>query len=101
MSADPAEAVLLTPSHPPEDESFWSPVAQQALHWYHHQARAWLTLAGDTDGWTGWDAETAARAASIARWLPWYACRDETLAPVVRWFHGARTNAAFNEIDRH
>ena len=34
-------------------------------------------------------------------WQPWEAAVDASEAPHVRWFCGARTNAAFNEIDRH
>ena len=36
-----------------------------------------------------------------ASWAPWESVQNASRAPFVRWFCGASTNAAFNEVDRH
>tara|TARA_B100000795_G_scaffold157373_1_gene118124 strand:- start:718 stop:1179 length:462 start_codon:yes stop_codon:yes gene_type:complete len=37
---------------------------------------------------------------TLDSWQPWEAAVDASEAPHVRWFCGAQTNAAFNEVDR-
>ena len=94
-------------------DSFWESTAAGTIHWYHAGLNAWLTKeaaeAGPADPkadrWVGWKADAAAgivRAEqSLLRWTPWDAACDDASTPVIRWFHAAQTNAAFNEIDRH
>jgi len=38
---------------------------------------------------------------ALPPWTPWRALVDASEAPYFRWFHGARTNACFNAVDRH
>ena len=80
----------------------WAAVGQRELHWFHEEKRAWLSRTRDAvEEWTGWDATTGEPIRINDDWTPWAACVDETDAPFVRWFAGGRTNAAFNELDRH
>ena len=85
------------------DEEFppdrWDSVARASVHWWCDARGAWVRA--DRGTWAGWIAPTAAPVAFGAEWCPWSAVRDATAAPYVRWFVGARTNAAFNELDRH
>ncbi|KAL1521309.1 hypothetical protein AB1Y20_020978 [Prymnesium parvum] len=77
---------------------FWAPIAQRALHWFDARRGAWLHRAGA--GWSGWDGRSGARVVSHEEWTPWEACVDAADSPVVRWYAGGLTNAAFNEVDR-
>ena len=80
---------------------FWGGVARCELHWFHAEKQAWLGDAGDGT-WSGVTADGAATVESVkVSWTPWRACVDVSDAPCVRWFVGATTNAAFNELDRH
>ncbi|MBX9815280.1 MAG: AMP-binding protein [Sphingomonas sp.] len=74
--------------------------AAQALHW--HVDGAWITREAD-GGWRGWDAATGADVAPAlaADFTPWTQAFDASDPPHWRWFTGARTNGAFNEVDRH
>ena len=84
------------------DRSGWVARGQQNVHWYHSTQAAWLHCPSDDIKWTGWSAESASPVAMpLSDWQPWTAVSDETAAPFVRWYCGARTNAAFNEIDVH
>ncbi len=82
--------------------AFWEPIAARDLHWFHDGQRCWLHE--DRSGlWSGWCAETArpVRFQFQTNWRPWRSLLDSSDAPMVRWFCGASTNAAFNELDRH
>ncbi|MCA0375577.1 MAG: AMP-binding protein [Gemmatimonadetes bacterium] len=79
-------------------------IAAETLHWYVQAANAWLTR--ETDGaWRGFDAATGApvtwRTPGDAPFTPWATAFDAHDPPFYRWFVGARTNACFNEVDRH
>ena len=79
--------------------------AARAIHWFIGDvgtAGAWLTR-GDDGQWTGWDAATCEAIAPLlpSDFMPWARAFDGDDAPHWRWFTGGRTNAAFNELDRH
>jgi len=77
---------------------FWERWASQELHWFHDALGAWLSQSAD-GGWTGWNVHGS--PTTLDSWQPWEAALDASEAPHVRWFCGAQTNAAFNEVDRH
>lgn len=85
--------------------AFHGAIAARAIHWYVPEiatSGAWVSR--DDDGiWRGWDAATgqALTAAVPDDFAPWSQSFDATQPPHWRWFVGARTNAAFNELDRH
>jgi hypothetical protein len=76
---------------------FWERWASRELHWYHAKLGAWLSQSAN-GGWTGWTTEGS--PTTLDSWQPWEAAVDASEAPHVRWFCGAQTNAAFNEVDR-
>ena len=80
--------------------SFWEALAACELHWFHQRRGAWLSRRADSSVWEGW-ATADASAATLDGWQPWEAALDASEAPLVRWFCGGQTNAAFNELDRH
>ncbi|MEM9531358.1 MAG: AMP-binding protein [Pseudomonadota bacterium] len=76
-------------------------IAGRTLHWYEPDSQSWVTQT--TKGWTGY-AEADGSLMSPAldpSWTPWHTAFSEASAPFYRWFDGALTNAAFNEVDRH
>jgi acyl-CoA synthetase (AMP-forming)/AMP-acid ligase II len=86
----------------------WEAVGSRELHWFHVAHHAWLSRPNEGSSeaaacsWAGWSAETAHPHALHTEWVPWAAlCLEGRGSPVVRWFHGGLTNAAFNELDRH
>ena len=79
--------------------AFWGAWASSELHWFHPTLGAWLSQSAD-GGWTGWTADGSATT-RLDSWQPWDRAVDASEAPHVRWFVGAQTNAAFNEVDRH
>lgn len=79
--------------------AFHGDIAATTIHWYHPQLNAWL-LKGSDGCWQGWGA-TACETVGLESWTPWQQALDESDAPFFRWFVGAQTNAAFNEVDRH
>ena len=102
--------------------AFWDPIAKRELHWLHPELHAWLSstssrsfaaaaadeeeeaqLDDSAPRWTGWHAATALPVTSSSEWTPWLSTIDATHDPLpfVKWFNGGRTNAAFNEVDRH
>ena len=83
-----------------EPANFWALLAPELLHWLHPQRRAWLARTGDK--WTGWTMPSAAEMQPIGgdEWTPWHTAMDSAHAPIVRWFLGGVTSAAFNELDR-
>ena len=83
---------------------FHGDIAAETLHWFWPsigRSGAWLTLAGGR--WTGWDAATLAPLAAElpADARPWARAFNADDPPHWRWFEGGRTNACFNEVDRH
>lgn len=79
--------------------AFHADIAAKAIHWFHPEDRSWLSQ-GENGEWQGWATGTCAES-SKACWEPWAQALDESEAPFYRWFVGAFTNAAFNEVDRH
>lgn len=84
---------------PPQDD--WPTHAREHLHWFSVTHQAWLAHTSDST-WTGWSIDNAADISADRGLLsPWTAVCDTSEAPYVRWFCGALTSAAFNELDRH
>jgi acrylyl-CoA reductase (NADPH)/3-hydroxypropionyl-CoA dehydratase/3-hydroxypropionyl-CoA synthetase len=80
--------------------SYHGDIAARELHWF--DGADWVNL--DEEGhWTGLGTgrEPATTPAHPDDWRPWTTAFDDSAAPFYRWFVGARTNACFNEIDRH
>ncbi|TRW17122.1 AMP-binding protein [Glacieibacterium frigidum] len=79
--------------------AFHGDIAARTLHWLVDGT--WLMREGG--GWSGWDAVTGAAVHRDlgADFAPWATAFDDSAAPHYRWFAGAQTNAAFNEVDRH
>jgi acrylyl-CoA reductase (NADPH) / 3-hydroxypropionyl-CoA dehydratase / 3-hydroxypropionyl-CoA synthetase len=82
--------------------AFHGDIAAHTLHWYDATHHAWLTLDDDAR-WCGIDARSGAPLVSDtpSEWRPWSRAFDDDTPPFYRWFTGARTNACFNEVDRH
>ncbi|MBP6775549.1 MAG: hypothetical protein KA154_21360, partial [Gemmatimonadaceae bacterium] len=82
--------------------AFHGDIAAREIHWYDAATHAWLSL-GDDAHWHGYDATTGAPVAARPRatWQPWTRALDDDDPPFYRWFADARTNACFNEVDRH
>ena len=89
--------------------AFHGGIAKREIHWWVSgvpgvgPAGAWLTLNDASGRWTGWDAATcAAVSANLgAAFEPWTTAFDASDPPHWKWFSGGRTNACFNEVDRH
>ena len=81
---------------------FHGAAAAKAIHWFVPTANAWLSQSED-GAWHGWDAATAAPVSPKlpADFAPWTTAFDAADPPHWRWFVGGRTNACFNEVDRH
>jgi len=82
--------------------AFHGDLAAGQLHWYDADSRAWITR--NTLGeWTGFDGATCAPVQTVrpSSYRPWHTAFDDGEPPFYRWFVGARTNACFNEVDRH
>lgn len=86
--------------------SFHGGLAKRNIHWLaeingsHH---AWLCWDDETCTWTGWDSATG-KAVTLDKpedFEPWNRAFNADNPPHWRWFEGGRTNAAFNEVDRH
>ncbi len=83
--------------------AFHGAIAARNLHWFVADAGAWLTQPAINARWSGWAADTGAVATpGIANdFTPWDLAFDASDPPHFRWFSGSRTNACFNEVDRH
>ena len=85
--------------------SMWASFASRELHWHcSNNAIDSAWLAQSDDGcWVGWSATSGEQVvySSANSWQPWTAVVDASAAPLMRWFSDGRTNAAFNEVDRH
>ncbi len=79
--------------------AFHGDIAATHTHWYHPQLDAWLQR-GEQEQWSGYCATTG-MPVETQQWTPWHTALDEVDAPFYRWFCGGKTNAAFNEVDRH
>ncbi|MEM6531470.1 MAG: AMP-binding protein [Myxococcota bacterium] len=81
--------------------SYHGTIAASELHWFY--GGSWLNRDPNTGAWSAVDAKTGASvdAAVDPTWRPWDEAFDDQHAPFYRWFSGARTNACFNEVDRH
>jgi acyl-coenzyme A synthetase/AMP-(fatty) acid ligase len=79
--------------------SYHGNIAARELHWF--DGNDWVTA--DADGhWQSLGAGSGAgEEAHPADWRPWDAAFDDSAAPFFRWFRGGKTNACFNEVDRH
>lgn len=77
-------------------------VAAEVLHWFVPAANAWVSR--NAEGrWSGFHATTGEPLTwdTDPSFAPWTAAFDDSTPPFYRWFVGARTNACFNEVDRH
>ena len=86
--------------------AFHGAIAKRQIHWFVASTAAsgaWLTLDEASGGWTGWDAATgAALTADLGEaFEPWQRAFNPDDPPHWKWFEGGRTNACFNEVDRH
>jgi acrylyl-CoA reductase (NADPH)/3-hydroxypropionyl-CoA dehydratase/3-hydroxypropionyl-CoA synthetase len=83
--------------------AFHGEIARSTLHWLYPQANAWLIRDAETGAFTGWDSTTfePVTADLPADTVPWARAFNADQAPAYRWFEGGRTNACFNEVDRH
>lgn len=80
----------------------WATIASHKLHWHHYQVGAWLCRIPDSSNWHGWQVSNCSLTELPAdQWQPWTKVLDDDGSHFVRWFVGASTNAAFNELDRH
>ena len=79
--------------------AFHAAIAGSTIHWFRTESENWLSRSAN-GVWQGWHA-TSGEPASAGSWVPWRQALDESDAPYYRWFVGALTNAAFNEVDRH
>ena len=90
------EAVLSDPG------AFHGDIAARTLHWFLPQAGAWVSRS-EQGVWTGWNAQTGEPVTQMLGevFRPWTTAFDASDPPFWRWFSGGRTNACFNEVDRH
>jgi acrylyl-CoA reductase (NADPH)/3-hydroxypropionyl-CoA dehydratase/3-hydroxypropionyl-CoA synthetase len=79
--------------------AFHGDLGAREIHWFDPSRNAWLTR-NENGTWSGWDA-TSGRPVEDDHWVPWHKVLEDKDAPFYRWFVGAHTNAAFNEVDRH
>lgn len=63
----------------------------------------WAFFDDEASAWTGWDGKTGAPVTlDLPKdYAPWDVALNTSNPPNWRWFEGALTNAAFNEVDRH
>jgi len=77
-------------------------IASAELHW--HDGNRWLNRDADDDQWNALDASSGEASAVpdlAPDWRPWHTAFDDSDAPFYRWYAGGKTNACFNEVDRH
>ena len=73
--------------------------AAESMWWWDAPSEAWRTRRARMDAASG--TKSAVSGADVDDWVPWAELLDASEAPYFRWFHGARTNACFNAVDRH
>jgi len=86
--------------------AFHGDIAKREIHWFVATVGAhgaWLIHEETRGLWTGWDALSAAPVTADlgAGFEPWQRAFNGDDAPHWKWFEGGRTNACFNEVDRH
>jgi len=82
-------------------EQYFDRAARKNMHWYCEDTKTWLRQS-DAGDWRGWQVENAASATRPgAEWTPWHRLLDDDDPPFYMWYEGARTNAAFSEVDVH
>lgn len=89
------------------------PGACRLLYWHVSSSNSGITLPdGCTNAWVkkdhiGWHglalgaSSRAHRFDTVDEWTPWDTYLDRTHAPLYKWFAGANTNAAFQNVDKH
>ena len=83
--------------------AFFGGIARATLHWYDEKLDTWITWDDKQGRWIGLGAKDGA-AVDVpygAEHAPWARAFDGGDPPFYRWFSGGRTNACFNEVDRH
>ena len=77
----------------------WIPCAARTLYWYDERRRTWARRCDDgtVRAWCGETAAAQSSAVLSTCALPTVECAHGDA--LVRWFPGAWTNAAFNEVD--
>jgi len=82
-----------------DEAALWGPIAASTLHWFHDGEQAWLRQ-DLARRWIGWAATDGSPVQLASDWTPWRSLLVMPDGPhTARWFVGARTNAAFNEVD--
>ncbi|MBN8494047.1 MAG: AMP-binding protein, partial [Burkholderiales bacterium] len=83
--------------------AFHGALAKRQIHWYVPAQQAWLAWDDARGDWAGWHAQTGAPVAPALPegFEPWQRAFNDDDPPHWRWFEGGRTNACFNEVDRH
>ncbi len=83
--------------------AFHGALAKRQIHWFVAAHGAWLSYDDSSRRWTGWDAASgAAVSADLGEdFQPWQRAFNADDPPHWKWFEGGRTNACFNEVDRH
>ena len=108
MEPAPATVLLLTDADETrlrteakaDPGAFHGAIAAASLHWFDDGS--WLSRPTNDAPWRGFAADTGQPTEGPgADWQPWQQAFDDRDAPFYRWFVGAKTNACFNEIDRH
>ncbi len=79
---------------------FHGEIASKTIHWFNEELQAWL-LRDESGYWRGWTDSGVAITLEDKNWRPWKNALNEKQAPYYSWFEGGKTNAAFNEVDRH
>ncbi|MEM9694165.1 MAG: AMP-binding protein, partial [Myxococcota bacterium] len=99
---DPAHEQELRQQAEQQPGSFHGAIAAAELHWF--EADTWWSREPESNTWRGYghtDGAPADVGLKQADWRPWRQPFDDAAAPFYRWFVGAKTNACFNEVDRH
>ncbi len=80
-------------------EAAFAVQAARSIHWYNSEKKSWLQQ-NSSGKWQGWRCVDVGPI-SLEQWVPWKKILDDKSKPCFKWFQGALTNAAFNEVDRH
>jgi acrylyl-CoA reductase (NADPH) / 3-hydroxypropionyl-CoA dehydratase / 3-hydroxypropionyl-CoA synthetase len=85
---------------------FHGAIAKREIHWLVHgpgKDVAWLQFDDNLGLWTGWNAAdgSVVTADLGVNFEPWKRAFNADDPPHWKWFEGGRTNACFNEVDRH
>jgi acrylyl-CoA reductase (NADPH)/3-hydroxypropionyl-CoA dehydratase/3-hydroxypropionyl-CoA synthetase len=83
--------------------TFFAAIARGVIHWYDERLDAWITWDEKRARWSGLGARDGmpVDVTYPADHAPWKRAFDGENPPFYRWFVGGRTNACFNEVDRH